>query len=171
MIVKLLSEHHLEFLSLKGSCRGPSESTHFKMPHCWKSHATAQIFILGTVPGPVIFGAVTDTACLVWQTECGENSSCWIYDNFAISRNYFLIAMSVKCLSIVFFSIAFCTYKPPIGAEEKYSNKAYTNKDNGQMNFGFNEDTDKNLKNTDDVKNVSHTISEEEAESITTTRI
>ena len=26
MIVKLLTEHHLEFLSLKGGCRGSSES-------------------------------------------------------------------------------------------------------------------------------------------------
>ena len=26
MIVKLLNEHHLEFLSLKGGCRGSSES-------------------------------------------------------------------------------------------------------------------------------------------------
>ena len=39
MNVKLLTEHHLEFLSLKG---GSSESTLVKMPHCWKSHATAQ---------------------------------------------------------------------------------------------------------------------------------
>ena len=38
MIVKLLTEHHLEFLSLKGGCRGSSESTLVKMPHCWKSH-------------------------------------------------------------------------------------------------------------------------------------
>ena len=43
MIVKLLTEHHLEFLSLKGGCRGSSESTFVKMPHCWKSHALAQI--------------------------------------------------------------------------------------------------------------------------------
>ena len=43
MIVKLLTEHHLEFLSLKGSCRGSPESTHVKMSHCWKSHATAQL--------------------------------------------------------------------------------------------------------------------------------
>ena len=41
MIVKLLTEHHLEFLNLKGGCTGSSESTHVKMPHCWKSHATA----------------------------------------------------------------------------------------------------------------------------------
>ena len=43
MIVKLLTEHHLEFLSLKGGCRGSSESTHVKMPHCWKSHALAHL--------------------------------------------------------------------------------------------------------------------------------
>ena len=43
MIVKLLTEHHLEFLSLKGGCRGSSESIYVKMPHCWKSHALAQI--------------------------------------------------------------------------------------------------------------------------------
>ena len=39
MIVKLLTEHHLEFLSLKGGYRGSFESTHVKMPHCWKSNA------------------------------------------------------------------------------------------------------------------------------------
>ena len=43
MIVKLLTKHHLEFLSLKGGCRGSFESTHVKMPHCWKSHALAHI--------------------------------------------------------------------------------------------------------------------------------
>ena len=41
MIVKLLTEQHLEFLSLKGGCRGSSESTLVKMPHCWKSHIAA----------------------------------------------------------------------------------------------------------------------------------
>ena len=44
MIVKLLTEHHLECLSLKGGCRGSSESTHVKMSNCWKSHAAAQFF-------------------------------------------------------------------------------------------------------------------------------
>ena len=37
--VKLLSEHYLEFQSSQGDCIGSSESTHVKMPHCWKSHA------------------------------------------------------------------------------------------------------------------------------------
>ena len=44
MIVKLLTEYHSECLSLKGCCRDSSESTHAKMPHCWKSHALAQYY-------------------------------------------------------------------------------------------------------------------------------
>ena len=43
MIVKLLTERHLEFLSITGGCRGPSESTLVKMSNCWKSRALAQI--------------------------------------------------------------------------------------------------------------------------------
>ena len=46
MTVKLLTEHHLEFLSLKGGCTGLFESTLVKMPHCWKSHVAAQIFAI-----------------------------------------------------------------------------------------------------------------------------
>ena len=47
MIVKLLTERHLEFLSLKGGCTGSSESTLVKISNCWKSHATAQITFSG----------------------------------------------------------------------------------------------------------------------------
>ena len=43
MSVKPLTEYHLEFLSLKDGCTGSSESTLVKMPHCWKSHITAQM--------------------------------------------------------------------------------------------------------------------------------
>ena len=45
MIVKLLTEHRLEFLSLKGGCRSSFESTLVKKSNCWKPHAAAY-FIL-----------------------------------------------------------------------------------------------------------------------------
>ena len=44
MSAKLLTEHCLESLSLKGGCMGSSESILVKMPDRWKSHVTAQIF-------------------------------------------------------------------------------------------------------------------------------
>ena len=45
MIVKLQTQYHLEFLSLKEGCKGSPESTLVKMSNCWKSHATAHIIL------------------------------------------------------------------------------------------------------------------------------
>ena len=60
MIVNLLIEHHLEFLSLKGGCRGSSESTLVKKSNCWKFHAAAHFSFLdphGTAAsGPEVGG-------------------------------------------------------------------------------------------------------------------
>ena len=46
MSVKLLTEHNLEYRSLKGGCIGSSESTLVKLPHCWNSHARAHFIVL-----------------------------------------------------------------------------------------------------------------------------
>ena len=45
MTVKLLTDYHLEFLSLKEGSTGSSDSTLVKMPHCWKSHFTAHLLL------------------------------------------------------------------------------------------------------------------------------
>ena len=50
MIVKLLTEHHLEFLSLKGGCKSLSESTLVKMSNCWKYAATHILCKLSCFP-------------------------------------------------------------------------------------------------------------------------
>ena len=43
MTAKLLTEHHLEFLSWTVGCTGSSESTHVKMPHFKKSYIMAHL--------------------------------------------------------------------------------------------------------------------------------
>ena len=49
MNVKLLNEHHLEFLSLTGGCTGLSEYTFVKMLHCWKSHVAAHMTLFDQI--------------------------------------------------------------------------------------------------------------------------
>ena len=67
MTVKLLTEHNLEFLSLKGGCTGLSESTLVKMPHCLKSHVMAQLLsfllqdLLRTMPSNVCYCNIHST--------------------------------------------------------------------------------------------------------------
>ena len=70
MIVKLLTEHHLEFLSLIGGCKGSSESTLVKMLNCWKFHASAQIiymYLQCVVEQPVV--SVDDTLAVASPLE------------------------------------------------------------------------------------------------------
>ena len=65
MIVKLLTEQQLEFPSLKGGCRGSSESTLVKMPYCWKSHALA---LKLETSNSVINCVITFTR--LWPSKC-----------------------------------------------------------------------------------------------------
>ena len=60
--LNILTEHHLEFLSFKGGCTGLSESTLVKMPHCWKSHVAAHIYI----------------RCQINPSSSSHNSSCYL---------------------------------------------------------------------------------------------
>ncbi|KAH7947785.1 hypothetical protein HPB52_015841 [Rhipicephalus sanguineus] len=32
------------------------------------------------IPYPLIYGALTDASCIVWEDRCGERGACWIYD-------------------------------------------------------------------------------------------
>lgn len=38
------------------------------------------IGLFGNVPCPIIYGAVVDSACLVWEYLCGEKGACRLYD-------------------------------------------------------------------------------------------
>ena len=53
MSVRPLTEHHLEFRSLKGDCTCSSESVHVKKPHCWKSHFIAHFLAFCSVYIPI----------------------------------------------------------------------------------------------------------------------
>jgi Organic Anion Transporter Polypeptide (OATP) family len=39
------------------------------------------IGLFGNVPCPIVYGAVVDSACLVWDVACGERGACWLYDS------------------------------------------------------------------------------------------
>ena len=52
LTVKLLTEHPMEFLSLRKGCTGWSESTLVKIPHYWRSHVTAHIYKQASLISP-----------------------------------------------------------------------------------------------------------------------
>ena len=68
MTVKLLTEHHLEFLSLKEGCTGSSESTLAKLPNCWKPHVVAR-----TQFGEYIYLTTNESAKEMLEHRCERN--------------------------------------------------------------------------------------------------
>ena len=80
MSVKLLTENHLEFLSLKGGCRGFPESTIVKMSNCWKSHATAQLMLpMRLYKGNKCFIENIDSVANAYHATPGFNIFCKLF--------------------------------------------------------------------------------------------
>ncbi|XP_037514749.2 solute carrier organic anion transporter family member 4A1-like [Rhipicephalus sanguineus] len=70
------------------------------------------IRILGTIPGPILFGHLIDRSCVLWEGTCsGGSGACAIYENSAMGMNLFRIMLSVKSASIVFFFCASISIK------------------------------------------------------------
>ncbi|XP_067940411.1 solute carrier organic anion transporter family member 4C1-like [Watersipora subatra] len=68
---------------------------------------------LGSIPGPIITGAMIDNSCSLWEEDCGVRGSCWIYNNAQMSLRLFLLTVILKVISIVFNLIGLVVYKPP----------------------------------------------------------
>ena len=87
MSVKLLAEHHLEFLSLLGGCTGLFESTLVKMSHCWKSYVTAHLYFLES---DVMKALITVIRCIgpVKRKNLAQNCDYFLTHWF---KHFFLV--------------------------------------------------------------------------------
>lgn len=64
----------------------------------------------GSIPYPLIFGAVADAACTIWEEGCGGRGSCWAYDSdkfrtyLHLASAAFMTIGSTFDLFVIFFS-------------------------------------------------------------------
>lgn len=62
---------------------------------------------LGTIPGPIVSGALFDASCEFWQEECGDRGNCWVYHNEDLSLRIFGVVGGARILAVTF---AVCVY-------------------------------------------------------------
>jgi len=74
--------------------------------------------VIGSIPGPIVFGAVLDRACTVWNVECGVTGSCAAYNNHDLAMGIFSLNLSMKLLAVCFFIAAVVVYKPPPAVDD-----------------------------------------------------
>lgn len=82
--------------------------------------------LLAFIPYPLIYGAILDHSCLVWEEKCGRQGNCWVYD--ADKLRYSLHLTTVAFLAVAglcYIGIAFISgritrfYEDDLAEEEK----------------------------------------------------
>jgi len=61
--------------------------------------------LIGTIPGPVIFGYIVDQACLLWKPSCDGSRSCLVYNNKQMAYTLLGTCFGVKILSVLFYTL------------------------------------------------------------------
>ena len=67
---------------------------------------------LGTVPGPIVMGALMDRTCILWKddngadADAGERGACLVYDHAAMSAYVLAVVVAWRIAAAVFFAIA-----------------------------------------------------------------
>lgn len=61
------------------------------------------IGLFGNVPCPIIYGAVIDSTCLIWETICDKQGACSLYDADAF-RHFFLGMYAQRIAFFKFFN-------------------------------------------------------------------
>ncbi|XP_028391406.1 solute carrier organic anion transporter family member 4A1-like [Dendronephthya gigantea] len=76
---------------------------------------------LGSMPGPVLFGAFIDKTCNLWEKRCDETGACLEYNNSQLS--YLILAagllFQVLATILYFLSWYFCKSNKPLECGEK----------------------------------------------------
>ncbi|XP_065357343.1 solute carrier organic anion transporter family member 4A1 [Calliphora vicina] len=87
-----------------------------------------KVRLLGTIPAPMIFGALIDETCILWQERCDEEAgACLVYENSNMSRYMWILALTGKLCSVVFFFAAWWFYIPPKEVPNDENVKANSN--------------------------------------------
>ena len=100
-----------EVLSLKGGYTGCSESTLVKMPHCWKSHVTAQFVVSIDISGRVAASrkAILFLLCVGYESHHGFHLFFVIF-NVRYFNMYPLIMFGLQFLHLYKVSFKSMTY-------------------------------------------------------------
>ena len=64
----------------------------------------------GSIPGPLLFGAIFDSTCIYWQYECSRRGNCWVYDNTHLSERALSLALLGIAANFLFSLLSWLFY-------------------------------------------------------------
>lgn len=94
------------------------------------------ISLFALIPGPIIYGAIIDSTCLIWEESCGTRGNCWFHhrENFRYMVNITSAGFSIIG---VFFDAAVCYLGKDLdlyGAQESDKRREFIKEDSTTPN-------------------------------------
>lgn len=74
--------------------------------------------VFGSIPGPIIFGALIDETCLIWEYDCDGAGTCWMYENKQFATTTLILVVTCRVVSLFCFAMSFFTHKPIIDEDD-----------------------------------------------------
>lgn len=60
------------------------------------------ISLFALIPGPILYGRIIDSTCLVWTEECGKRGNCQLYDQRLFRYYINLTALGLTAIGVFF---------------------------------------------------------------------
>ncbi len=95
---------HWFSVAIQASSKDSEGNSHLSLEVCFVISPSS---LLGFIPGPVVFGSLIDSTCLVWQTSCGERGACALYDNHDFRYKLHAATAVFKCVAVFFYFVMF----------------------------------------------------------------
>jgi len=58
--------------------------------------------LLAMLPSPMVYGAIMDTTCTLFQRECGETTNCMLYDLPLMRKTLMLTTAFIMSIGVIF---------------------------------------------------------------------
>ncbi|XP_054164675.1 solute carrier organic anion transporter family member 74D-like, partial [Oppia nitens] len=58
--------------------------------------------IFAWIPGPLVYGAITNSACKVWEKKCGQTGNCLVYDTDKFKNRLFGVSLVFVMIGSMF---------------------------------------------------------------------
>ncbi|KAM8976902.1 solute carrier organic anion transporter family member 2B1 [Pelodytes ibericus] len=67
--------------------------------------------ILAWLPGPVMYGSVIDSTCILWGKKCGTKAACQYYNNNLLRQRYIGLQFLFKIGALILFIAVCCVLR------------------------------------------------------------
>ena len=64
----------------------------------------------GSIPGPIVFGVIIDSACLFWQFDCDRRGNCWVYNSESLGNRAMALALCGVAFNFSFSLLTWVAY-------------------------------------------------------------